>query len=333
MRIFRQWSGRKKKREELTEKVTRLNAQAGGTGGFKRPEVISAEKARLEAARKKEELEETVVIDWEAPDQPDHPYIFQYEKKDSGQRVDFINPRKRIQKIIVDNRNTIRNFPGVEHEELLQHMLNEGSTRPNAEFGICFYYEPDGRHLVVWEIQPDGRYWADEYGFGGNGDSEIRLYSYLDEDGNFTAPFRLYKTGAEEYFNTDLEDQMAAKWMGQSAHRLGAEEYENYISGFLQKMAAQYPEWKENRQYTACEADFELFGTYDKATLEINHLSGKTYFGVTVCRLGYGASVTAELARGSDEEVLHYIEKKETARQVIDNAYRLSRRIKEYYHC
>lgn len=39
---------------------------------------------------------------------------------------------------------------------------------------------------MVWEIQPDDRYWEDDDGFGGASDLENLLYTYLDDKGNFT---------------------------------------------------------------------------------------------------------------------------------------------------
>ena len=61
---------------------------------------------------------------------------------------------------------------------------------------------------MLWEIQPDGRYWADGDGFGAESDYEIQLYSYLDVQGKFTAPFRIYSIGTTKFIGTDLENKM-----------------------------------------------------------------------------------------------------------------------------
>ena len=39
------------------------------------------------------------------------------------------------------------------------------------------------------EIQPDGRYWMDEDGFGMEDDEEIWLCADIDEEGRFITPF------------------------------------------------------------------------------------------------------------------------------------------------
>lgn len=52
------------------------------------------------------------------------------------------------------------------------------------------YCNKDGRASVSWMLQPDGRYFSDEDGFGAEDCTEICLYSHLDEEGNFTEPFQ-----------------------------------------------------------------------------------------------------------------------------------------------
>ena len=53
----------------------------------------------------------------------------------------------------------------------------------------------DGKAEFGWQVQPDGRYFADEDGFGMENCEEIWLRSYLDEKGNFTEPFAYDKKG------------------------------------------------------------------------------------------------------------------------------------------
>ncbi len=47
----------------------------------------------------------------------------------------------------------------------------------------------DGACCFCWEIQPDGRYWADEDGFGMENEEEIWLYALLDREGQFITGF------------------------------------------------------------------------------------------------------------------------------------------------
>lgn len=117
-------------------------------------------------------------------------------------QVVFSNPALNIRKVIVDEAGNILDSLGVELTERLMRCLEDHILPPPRIFYRTeFRREPDGRFLMVWEIQPDGRYWADEGGFGGTSDPEIRLYAHIDERGRFTEPFRLYKVGADTLYN------------------------------------------------------------------------------------------------------------------------------------
>ena len=54
-----------------------------------------------------------------------------------------------------------------------------------------------GRAEFLWQVQPDGRYFADEDGFGAEHCMEIWLHSYINEEGKFIGPFK-YKEGYRE---------------------------------------------------------------------------------------------------------------------------------------
>lgn len=106
----------------------------------------------------------------------------------------------RSKKVIIDNNGRIINFPGVVEDESWIGELNEGSISPyiryRSEFTIC----KDGNYMMLWQIQPDGRYWADGDGFGSNHDAEIILYSYINNEGQFLQPFRIYRIGVRQIY-------------------------------------------------------------------------------------------------------------------------------------
>ena len=52
--------------------------------------------------------------------------------------------------------------------------------------------KPKNGYRRLWEIQQDGRYWAEEDGFGAENDSEIIPYAGLDSNGVFKGPFCIY---------------------------------------------------------------------------------------------------------------------------------------------
>jgi hypothetical protein len=53
---------------------------------------------------------------------------------------------------------------------------------------------------MIWTVRPDGRYWMDSWGFGAEDYEWVELYAYIDENGQFTAPFRLHSIGYRKFF-------------------------------------------------------------------------------------------------------------------------------------
>lgn len=95
-----------------------------------------------------------------------------------------------FRRCIVNHAGEIQNFPGFKDRSWEKELqIPAGSQRVNFVFWI-FPYQ-DGKASVRWLLQPDGRYFADEDGFGAEHFDEIELYSTLDEDGKFTEPFFL----------------------------------------------------------------------------------------------------------------------------------------------
>lgn len=93
-----------------------------------------------------------------------------------------------FRRCIVNGNGRIENFPGIEKGEWtkkLEYPLNN-----KVQFRFWIYEYKDGKASVEWTLQPDGRYFEDEDGFGGENCEEITLYSYIDTNGKFTEPFK-----------------------------------------------------------------------------------------------------------------------------------------------
>lgn len=93
-----------------------------------------------------------------------------------------------FRRCIVDGRGKIENFPGIEEGEWIQQLAFPLENKTQFRFWIYEY--KDGKASVEWTLQPDGRYFEDEDGFGGENCEEITLYSSIDTDGFFTGPFQ-----------------------------------------------------------------------------------------------------------------------------------------------
>ena len=93
-----------------------------------------------------------------------------------------------FKRCIVDGQGRIKNFPGVEKGEWVKDLEFPLSNKTQFRFRIYGY--EDGKAPVEWTLQPDGRYFEDEDGFGAENCEEITLYSSLDTNGFFTGPFK-----------------------------------------------------------------------------------------------------------------------------------------------
>ena len=133
----------------------------------------------------------------------DHLYRREGEKAE----IIFKNTRTGIRKTIVDDAGRIIGFPGIAHPELVSSYYKRclgDRIRFSSYISLL-----DGQYALIWQIQPDGRYWEDDDGFGGTSDDEIYLYAHIDEAGNFIEPFRLFSVGSNRFYGTDEEEEAA----------------------------------------------------------------------------------------------------------------------------
>ena len=116
-----------------------------------------------EAACPQPYLTETVVFGM-------HPH----RRPGEDSSVYFVDESRGIRKMIVDPWGCFQDFPGILTEDTWLDMVSPDALKPQICFRTSFEQAEHG-WLVLWEIQPDGRYWADEYGFGAESDVEVRL--------------------------------------------------------------------------------------------------------------------------------------------------------------
>ena len=116
------------------------------------------------------------------------------------------NTRIDIKKTIVDENGFILDFPGLAYPHLVS-LYNNGVPSGRVQFPSSISRLGD-QYALVWQIQPDGRYWEDDDGFGGTSDDEIDLYARLDEEGHFTEPFHIYSISDNKLYGTDAEEQL-----------------------------------------------------------------------------------------------------------------------------
>lgn len=116
--------------------------------------------------------------------------------------VVFTHRAQNVRQVIVDEEGQIRNFPGVKLTERLMRALEDSVLpAPVVHYRTEFRLGTDGRVRMLWQVQPDGRYWADEDGFGAAHDPEIFLCAWLDTNGCFMGPFQVYSIGVEKLYD------------------------------------------------------------------------------------------------------------------------------------
>ena len=93
-----------------------------------------------------------------------------------------------FKRCIVDENGMIENFPGIEKGDWIKELEYPLGRKTQFRFWINEF--KDGKALVEWTLQPEGRYFEDEDGFGGESCMEITLHSYIDTNGIFTEPFK-----------------------------------------------------------------------------------------------------------------------------------------------
>jgi len=126
--------------------------------------------------------------------EPHSEYLFKVDYT-----VIFTNEEKNIHKQIIDCDGNILEFPGVEYTDVLTEEWGNRPIKSVVKYEAAFEKIDDNRLMMVWTVRPDGRYWMDSWGFGAEDYESLLLYSYIDSDGKFMMPFKLYSIGYSVY--------------------------------------------------------------------------------------------------------------------------------------
>ena len=69
-------------------------------------------------------------------------------------------------------------------EEVIARAQNHDGHFPTIVYGF-----QNGIAEVMWQINPDGRYYMDDEGFGMTDDKEVALWGKIDRTGKVVVPF------------------------------------------------------------------------------------------------------------------------------------------------
>ncbi len=128
----------------------------------------------------------------------------QYRTHKEDPTVEFVDKKTGKRKLIVDFYGRIHNFPGIVEEECwVKYLTSKRNLMPIIRFRTDFEKYDDEKYIMIWEIQPDGRYWGDDDGFGMENDEEICLYAFIDKNGDFMGPFKIYSVGNKIFLDKE----------------------------------------------------------------------------------------------------------------------------------
>lgn len=117
---------------------------------------------------------------------------------------EFLTPGEHFCTVTPDDIdwNSLKGLP----EEYLEraHDLN-------AHFPTIIGWYNNGVAQVRWQLNPDGRYYMDDDGFGMTNDEEVEIYGFIDRQGKVLAKFRHVKKNWEllEAMKQDAESKVA----------------------------------------------------------------------------------------------------------------------------
>ncbi len=121
--------------------------------------------------------------------------------------VYYMDDSRGIRRMVVDGQGQFCDFPVIITEEFWVRELQDSHALKNQIRFRTSFEKINNGFLVLWCVQPDGRYWEDHDGFGGSSHAEIVLYSFLDDEGKICAPFRLYRLGTQNYYSPQDKDR------------------------------------------------------------------------------------------------------------------------------
>lgn len=90
---------------------------------------------------------------------------------------------------ILDKNGHIVNFPGLDIGNYKNQL--EINTNSRANFSFNINRAEDGLFTVEWTLQPDGRYFEDDEGYGAENCIELIACSTITSNGKYLSSFKI----------------------------------------------------------------------------------------------------------------------------------------------
>ncbi|HHV13111.1 MAG TPA: hypothetical protein GXX75_22830 [Clostridiales bacterium] len=126
------------------------------------------------------------------------------------------NTIAHIEAMIMNEYNLLTNMqPGdidFEKVDRLENSHNAHALKVHYGFGIESFI--NGVAFVWWTLYPDGRYFEDEDGFGGENCNETTVYAYIDTLGRVIIPFQDMNTEEKKNYRMEAEQKVKSRSQG-----------------------------------------------------------------------------------------------------------------------
>jgi hypothetical protein len=116
--------------------------------------------------------------------------------------------------MIMNKDNLLTNIhPGdIDFEKVnkLENSQNAHELKVHYGFGIETFM--NGVAFVWWTLYPDGRYFEDEDGFGGEDCNETTVYAYIDTLGRVLIPFQDMTSEEKKNYRAQAEQKVKRQY-------------------------------------------------------------------------------------------------------------------------
>lgn len=118
--------------------------------------------------------------------------MVQMRKNRTGDVYLLNNRTSQAWQIVGKGRLTMWNASDIEVASLnsIPEDVRDQALRLESPYYIGVEQFANSVALVVWTVEPDGLYWADEDGFGAENGAEVNLCAFVDTNANILIPFQ-----------------------------------------------------------------------------------------------------------------------------------------------
>ena len=119
-------------------------------------------------------------------------YLTQYYLKSEDKLTLLIDKEKNCFHEIISRDGKFSEFPGIEYDEEWLREFEYLKVEEYVKYGAYILKHQNNSFIFLWIIQPYMSDPGDEWGFGMEEQAEIILYSYINQNGKFIQPFKIF---------------------------------------------------------------------------------------------------------------------------------------------